>query len=148
MAGSVVTGYERLVATLQLPDHNDRHVLAAAIAGEATVIVTRNLRDLPDSALEPHGIEAQHPDEFIYRLIQLAPELVVAGLREQQRALNSPPTSMAEVLSILDKIGLTRTVAQLKRILDRAGRWSELRTIAFRPWRNGQISGILDRAGD
>ena len=54
----LVVGYEKLVPSLRLPDPNDRHVLAAAIAGSCDVIVTQNLRDFPKSCLAPYGIEA------------------------------------------------------------------------------------------
>ena len=37
---ALVIGYEDLIPGLQLPDPNDRHVLAAAIRGQANVIVT------------------------------------------------------------------------------------------------------------
>lgn len=57
----LVTGYDQLTASLQLPDENDRHVLAAAIRCGAQVIVTNNLRDFPCEALAPLGVEAQHP---------------------------------------------------------------------------------------
>ena len=76
---TLVTGYEDLIPGLQLPDPDDRHVLAAAIRGHATVIVTMNLRDFPPDVLAPLGIEAQHPDEFVLHLLDLAPGIVVAG---------------------------------------------------------------------
>ncbi len=60
-----VEGYEPLVASIELPDADDRHVLAAAIACTAQVIVTANLRHLPDEVLAPFDIEAQSPDEFV-----------------------------------------------------------------------------------
>ena len=43
----------------------DRHVLAAAVAASAEVIVTFNLNDFPTEACRPHEIEAMHPDEFL-----------------------------------------------------------------------------------
>ena len=67
----LVTGYESLIDALDLPDPDDRHMLAAAIRTSAGVIVTRNLRDFPSDKLEPYGLEAQHPDEFITHLLDL-----------------------------------------------------------------------------
>lgn len=55
----LVTGYESLIRSLSLPDEDDRHVLAAAIRCGADSIVTFNLKDFPQSALEPYGIEGK-----------------------------------------------------------------------------------------
>jgi hypothetical protein len=46
-----VTGYESLIDMIELPDRDDRHVLAAAIRCDASVIVTLNLGDFPSQAL-------------------------------------------------------------------------------------------------
>ncbi|MBF9337566.1 PIN domain-containing protein [Microbacterium lacticum] len=69
-----VTGYEHLIDRLDLPDPDDRHVLAAAIHAEAQVIVTRNLRDFPTEKLRLWGVEAQHPDDFLTELHQDRPD--------------------------------------------------------------------------
>ena len=69
----LVTGFEPLIDGLTLPDPDDRHVLAAAIRTRASVIVTFNLDDFPSDVLEPVGLEAQHPDEFVTHLIDLSP---------------------------------------------------------------------------
>jgi predicted nucleic acid-binding protein len=61
----LVTGHEKIIPALTLPDPNDRHVLAAAIRASASVIVTYNLKDFPSKAIAEFEIEAQHPDEFI-----------------------------------------------------------------------------------
>jgi predicted nucleic acid-binding protein len=48
---ALVTEWEELVQTIQLPDPGDRHVIAAARAGRADVIVTDNLADFPPASL-------------------------------------------------------------------------------------------------
>ena len=65
---AVVKGYEAIIATLDLLDPDDYHVLAAGIHGGADIVVTRNLRDFPAERLVPHGLVAQHPDAFIAEL--------------------------------------------------------------------------------
>lgn len=47
----LVTGHKKLIATLSLPDPEDRHVLAAAICAKASVIVTFNLKDFSAKTL-------------------------------------------------------------------------------------------------
>lgn len=112
---SLVTGYAPLIDGLQLLDPDDRHVLAAAIVGQADVIVTHNLRDFPAEALAGHDIAAQHPDEFIRHLLDLSPVLVVEAVRDQQAALIRPPVAMPELLALFERLGLTETVAELRR---------------------------------
>ncbi len=43
----LVENYGNLIETLDLPDKDDRHVLAAAIYAKADVIITFNLKDFP-----------------------------------------------------------------------------------------------------
>ncbi len=69
--GGLVAGYEDLISDLELPDSNDRHVLAAAIRCQAQVIVNFNPSDFPVAALAPLQVEAQHPDCFVQRLLRL-----------------------------------------------------------------------------
>jgi predicted nucleic acid-binding protein len=111
---AVVTGYEDLIPGLRLPDPNDRHVLAAAMRGRADVIVTMNLRDFPVEVLEPLGIEAQHPDEFVLHLLDLAPGAVVAAAEAHRLSMKNPPRSPSEYLSTLERQGLSKTVLVLR----------------------------------
>lgn len=70
-------------ALLDLPDPNDRHVLAAAIAGQADVLLTLNLRDFPIRAMDPAGIRVMTPDALAMELWledQSRVETVVAGV--------------------------------------------------------------------
>jgi predicted nucleic acid-binding protein len=110
---SLVEGYERHIPTLSLPDPDDRHVLAAAIDGGASVIVTFNLRDFPTSVLEGYSIEAMHPDEFVAGLWDEHVEEVLAAVRRQREALKAPRPTVWEFLHTLKRCGLTKSAALL-----------------------------------
>ena len=117
---ALVTGYEDLIPGLQLPDPDDRHVLAAAIRGQADVIVTMNLRDFPADVVGAFGIEAQHPDEFVLHLLDLAPGLVIAAAETHRQSLKNPPKTASEYLESLERQGLTQTATALQAITDQA----------------------------
>lgn len=68
---------------LHLPDPGDLHVLAAAIAGRAEVIVTLNLRDFPARATGP--IRAVHPDDFLMDLWLDHPAAVEAAVEAERQ---------------------------------------------------------------
>jgi hypothetical protein len=78
LPGADVTGYESLIDGLSLPDPDDRHVLAAAIAGGADIILTFNFRHFPAQALAPFGIACREPDGFLCELYESDPEVVLA----------------------------------------------------------------------
>ncbi len=111
---AAVTGYAPLAAELDLPDPGDRHVLAAAIRGQADVIVTGNLRDFPADRLAPHGLAAQHPDTFVAGLFDADPVAVLAAVRGHRTALRNPPRSAGDHLAALEGLGLVRTVSLLR----------------------------------
>lgn len=52
-------------------DYKDRHVLAAAVAGQCSLIVTQNTKDFPRASTEPFGITAVKPDRFLCDLFDL-----------------------------------------------------------------------------
>ncbi|WP_375262221.1 RSP_2648 family PIN domain-containing protein [Palleronia sp.] len=53
------------LARLHLPDPNDVHVLAGAIAGWADLLCTFNARDFPSHTLASEGIERVDPDQLL-----------------------------------------------------------------------------------
>lgn len=65
------------LASLRLPDADDRHVIAAALAGEATMLCTANVKHFPDEQLAILGIEVITPDELIVRLVRDHPVRMV-----------------------------------------------------------------------
>jgi hypothetical protein len=114
---ALVTGYEHLIPGLALPDPDDRHVLAAAIRAGASVIVTCNLGDFPPNVLGEFDIEAQHPDEFILRLLDLVPGLVVEAAENHRQSLKNPTKTVAEYISSLESKGLTQTASVLREYM-------------------------------
>lgn len=113
----LITGYQSLVPKLDLPDLNDRHVLAAAIVGGVDIIVTANLRDFPAEKLKPFGIEARHPDDFIVNLFDLSESAVVGAVRKQRARLKAPPVSAEELLGRLANLRLVMTVERLTKFI-------------------------------
>lgn len=112
-----VHNYEPLIDSLQLPDPDDRHVLAAAIQAPAAVIVTANLKDFPPAILRAHGVEAQHPDRFMTTLLQAQPEQMRQAFQQQVSFLRNPPKTVQEVLETLRRVGLPTTAGELAALL-------------------------------
>lgn len=114
----LVEGYDDLIKSIELPDSNDRHVLAAAICAKAQVIITHNITDFPSRVTKIYGIEAQYPDQFLSYLLDLAPSIVIKTVRETRLSLRNPPKSAEEYLDILERQSLPRTVAYLRDCID------------------------------
>jgi hypothetical protein len=113
----LVTGYVDLIASLTLPDPDDRHVLAAAIHSGAEVIVTCNLTDFPPEVLARFNIEAQHPDDFLVYLLDEAPGAVCAAVKRQREGLRQPPKSAEELLATFEGHGLVQAAARLRHFV-------------------------------
>lgn len=111
---SLVRDHEALAEGLALPDPDDRHVLAAAIKVEAQTIVTINLRDFPAAALTKWNVEAQHPDDFIIRLMELDAGAVFGVARVQRESLRNPAMTPMQFVEMLECQGLTQTASRLR----------------------------------
>ena len=96
-----------LVARLSLPDPDDRHVLAAAIAGGAEVLMTLNRADFPTRALARHGILLREPDGFLTELIGEGVDLVAVAAGVQARAERASGRPQP-IRALLKRTGLPR----------------------------------------
>jgi len=110
---SLVSDYEPLIHGLDLPDEDDRHVLAAAIKCGATVIVTYNLKDFPSVILKRFEIEALHPDVFLSDIWDLDQAAVLEAVQKQRAALKNPVYTPRELMDSLLKQRLPEIVKLL-----------------------------------
>ena len=115
---ALVIGYEQLVAALDLPDLDDRHVLAAAIQCGAQHIVTDNLADFPANRLEPYDIEAIDADEFLSRTFDLYHAEALAVLRQLRAHYNNPAYKPPEFVLDLTAKGLPKLAARVRQSQD------------------------------
>jgi hypothetical protein len=99
---------------LRLPDLDDVHVLAAALAGHADCIVTTNLKDFPIEAVGPLGVEIIHPDQFIVAQWDLDPLAAVAAFKRMRSRWKKPQATAEDFATVLERCGLSVT-AQLLR---------------------------------
>jgi predicted nucleic acid-binding protein len=118
---ALVTGWEPLIATIQLPDPDDRHVVAAAWAGRADVIVTDNLADFPPAAL-PSSLTRQSLDEFLLDILDLHTAQVVTAVRAVANRTGKfgPPMTASGIAAYLSKHGTPAFGERLLTAVDAA----------------------------
>jgi len=93
-----ITGYEPLIPAIELPDPEDRHVVAAAILGHANAIVTFNTKDFPPDRLELFGLLLQSLDDFLVHQLELNGEVVMDKLERQASLINQKLDSLLSAL--------------------------------------------------
>ncbi len=111
---AMVGGYEKHIATISLPDPDDRHVVAAAIEAKATHILTWNLRHFPVRALKAHGLVRQTPDAFLADLYDKVPQLLLASLANARRNLSKSGLSAEEFVDVLREQKLSQLAKRLR----------------------------------
>lgn len=96
-----VTWRPSLESRLWLPDTNDRHVLAAAIASSADIIITVNASDFPRNILAEEGLSRADPDGFLLGLWQANPQTlsqVAEAVRSEAERLSGQPWALRTLL--------------------------------------------------
>ena len=99
---------------LELPDPDDVHVLAAALAGHADCIVTANLKDFPAEVVAQLGIEVIHPDQFIVAQWDLDQLVAVAAFKRMRARWKKPQASAEDFAAAMERGGLPATAQRLR----------------------------------
>jgi len=108
--------WKPLAIGLVLPDANDHHVLAAAIAGHVDCIVTTNLKDFPSDATAEYGVEVIHPDQFMINQWDLDQLTAIATFKRMRARRKKPEEEeTAEGFAqALERHGLPATAQRLR----------------------------------
>lgn len=119
-ADGEITGWEGLAGSYELPDPNDKHVVASAVVAGAGVIVTENLKDFPREKI-PHGIEITTARQFAVETVALAPlkalravEMIAArsGNQGQQRKVTEILTVLSNRYSMQEAAAIIQDLRQ------------------------------------
>lgn len=108
-------GFAEIEHGLELPDPDDRHVVAAALRAHADAIVTANLRDFPDRTMRRLDLEVISPDDFLLSQLDMRGAIVLHALETQADATRNPRRSVDDVLTSLHRAGVPGFVEEVRR---------------------------------
>ena len=114
---ALITDWEEIGPGILLPDPDDWHVVATAVRGGADAIITANLADFPATALDPLGLEAIHPDEFLLDQLDLSPPTLLQVIREQASRTRNPPLTPRDLATRLGRAGAPDFADEILRLM-------------------------------
>lgn len=82
------------------------------------MIVTYNLKHFPAEILEPFGIDAQHPDEFLVYQFDLNKAAICNAVKLQRAMLKNPAKSVQDLLDTFSSLQLPTIVERLRQFQD------------------------------
>lgn len=108
-----VTDYAPFIQALELPDADDRHVLAAAIVGRCHGIITTNLKHFPIETVAKFGIEVVHPDDFIVNIIDIDENKAIGACKRHREAMSRSKPTADQYLERFEICGLIQAHQRL-----------------------------------
>jgi predicted nucleic acid-binding protein len=102
------------LARLWLPDEDDIHVLASAIAASADGIVTMNSKDFPKHVLAEEGLQRFEPDGLLYGLWLDHSDKVEAAAERTRAKAEEMSGEPREVAPLIKKARLPRLAKALR----------------------------------
>lgn len=103
------------VADLALPDPDDRHVLAAAVAVSADVLCSDNVKDFPPAVMRAVGIHLLSADALLALLAAQHPDEMAAAHRLAVSRL--PGATDESTLAALRRAGASTTAEIMRGLL-------------------------------
>ena len=113
---AMVTGTEGPERRLWLPDPDDVHVLATAVAGSADAILTMNAKDFPRGALAEEGLQRLDPDQFLSGLAAANPEAMARVVGASVAVASRLSGQEWTARTLLGKARLNRLAKALERV--------------------------------
>lgn len=98
---------------LYLPDPDDVHVLASAIAASADVLLTLNAADFPQQTLRHEGVERRDPDGFLWQIFSDHPDKVQQSVQKVHDEANRLSGQDWDLRKLLKKARLPRLAKAL-----------------------------------
>lgn len=98
-----VENYQELTTGITCTDPKDSHVLAAAIIGSAGALVTFNLKDFPSDLFELHGLDLEHPDDFLAGQFDLDSSTCAAQMALLLKRWDRPSLTLAELITTIQE---------------------------------------------
>lgn len=118
---ALVEGWEPIEGHVSgISDPNDRHVIAAAVRGNAAAIVTDNTKHFPDEALRAWWLHAVTSDDFLLDLLDLNQSRMLCRLIEMSGKRRNPPTTVDDLIAALERAAVPSFARELRSILDGA----------------------------
>ncbi|GAA0841091.1 PIN domain-containing protein [Streptosporangium amethystogenes subsp. fukuiense] len=98
--------YKHLLDRMEGPDPDDRHHMAAAVAGHVQTLVTWNLADFPVSFLGRYGLTVTDPDTYLCSLLSQSPHEVMGVLARMAAGKRRPPMTVLDIVDALNRAGI------------------------------------------
>lgn len=111
---SMIKNYLEYERGLDLKDPDDNHVLAAAIAVSAPLIITDNLKDFESSKLAKYSVEAVSSDNFIADILDLYQVAALFTIEEMRKEMEKPPMNRSELIALMRKHMLPKTATLIE----------------------------------
>jgi hypothetical protein len=112
---ATIRGYEEHIPRVTLPDPDDRHVVAAGIAANASHVLTWNLRHFPANELKKFGLRRMTPDAFLSGVFDKIPDLVISSPANARRNLSKTRVSASDFIDILERQKLVQVAKRVEK---------------------------------